>query len=253
MNVSAANFIKLKVEMTKTFCTFMIDSGSDISLFKLGKVSGTQIVDRGKTCRLTGITNGCVETFAHTTTKLCFENTLELYHSFYLVRDDFPIFTDGILGRDFLTKFKCNINYEYWLLNFDYNDHQISVPIHDSLNEGFVIPERSEVIRKINSLRVIEDSVIISQEIRPGIFCGNTIIGPSSPFVKFINTTTKPVFITNFVPHVQPLSEYEFSDIKLNIDKLNNRSETILRLINFDKNTTTILCKRFVEKSYKTV
>lgn len=68
MNLSATNFITLYVQMTKSACTFIIDSGADISIIKWKGVSHTQKCDRTKTFKITGVTDGILETIAETET-----------------------------------------------------------------------------------------------------------------------------------------------------------------------------------------
>ena len=48
-----------------------------------------------------------------------------------IVDDNIPIGTDGILGRDFLSQYKSNIDYDRFVLTFDINDESIAIPIHD--------------------------------------------------------------------------------------------------------------------------
>lgn len=108
------------VGMTNSICSFIIDSGADISIMKVDKLLPHQVVDRSKNYRITGITDGVKETLAEAITPLKFNNGLIVNHNFQLVESNFPIPTDGILGRDFLTTFKCTIDYEHWLLNFKF-------------------------------------------------------------------------------------------------------------------------------------
>lgn len=102
---------------------------------------------------------------------LCHEvDSLSLVHSFQLVSGNFPIPTDGILERDFLIKFRCNIDYENWLLNFNFQNHVISIPIEDNINDCIILPPRCELIRKLPNFIVNEVTIVPSQEILPGIF-----------------------------------------------------------------------------------
>lgn len=84
--------------MTNSKCTFILDSGADVSLFKVTKVPAMQIVDFNKKLRITGVTEGVTETIAEAQTSVTFDNNLKLVHSFQLVSENFPIPTDGILG-----------------------------------------------------------------------------------------------------------------------------------------------------------
>lgn len=145
INLNAVNFVTLHVEMTNCKCTFIVDSGADVSLFKVTKVPPMQIVDLNKKLRITGVTDGVTETIAEARTYITFDNNLKLDHSFQLVSENFPIPTDGILGRDFLVKFRCTIDYDNWLLNFNFH------PI--------ILSPRCEVIRKLPNFFVNENSI----------------------------------------------------------------------------------------------
>lgn len=125
--------------MTNCKCTFIVDSGADVSLFKVTKVPPLQIVDFNKKLKITGVTAGVTETIADAQTYLTLNN-LNLTHPFQLVNENFPIPTDGILGRDFLVKFRCTNDYDNWLLNFNFQNHCISIPIEDKINNSIIIP-----------------------------------------------------------------------------------------------------------------
>lgn len=201
--------------MTNCKCSFIVDSGADISIFKSEKILPNQRIDVNKKFKINGITNKTIETIAETETYLVTDEGLTLVHNFQIVQNDFPIPTDGILGRDFLVKYKCTINYEYWLLNLNISNQILTLPINDNSNNSFTLPARCEVIRNIPNFDVTEDSVVLSQEIQPGVFCGNTIVSPTSKFVKFVNTTGNQVVVHNFKPSVDLLQNY---------DKVNNNS-----------------------------
>lgn len=258
ININASNFITAGVHMANTKCTFIIDCGADVSLFKVDKINPMQKVDTANKTPLTGITNGTVSTLATTVTDLYYDNGLSIRHTFHLVPNTFPIATDGILGRDFLMNNKCIIDYETWLLHFNLGNVQISIPIEDTIHDGFTLPNRSEVVRKISDLRICEDMVVLSQEILPGVFCGNTIISPNMPFIKFINTTDSPVHVANntFKPILEPLKDYcvmaftkdnqkkedRIQEILRELDVNNLPSKARLDFINLIKNYADIFC-----------
>lgn len=148
--------------MTNSKCTLIIDSGADTSLFKIGKISALQKINPAKKFSLTGVTEGSMETLAETTTNLRFHNGLIVNHTFQIVPNEFPIPTDGILGRDFLIKYRCNLNYDTWILNLNFQNQSVDIPIEDSLNNAFVIPARCEVIRRIPLVNFKEDTVVLS-------------------------------------------------------------------------------------------
>ena len=50
-----------------------------------------------------------------TTTQIYTDNSYSTEHTFYIVNHDFPIPADGILGHDFICKYKCQLDYESWI------------------------------------------------------------------------------------------------------------------------------------------
>lgn len=136
--------------MANTRCSFIIDSGSDISIFKRDRILSSRQINPTKRFKITGITDGVSETIAETETILQFENGLKLKHNFQTVNNDFPIPTDDILGRDYFCKYRCVIDYDQWLLKFIFENHQIEVPIEDNINNGFILSSRCEIMGRMN-------------------------------------------------------------------------------------------------------
>lgn len=223
MNLSASNYVWMKTLMANCKCSFIVDSGADISIFKSGKILPNQRIDANRKFKINGITNSTIQTIAETETALITENDLSIVHNFQIVDDSFPIPTDGILGRDFLVKFKCTIDYESWLLNINTANYIISLPIEDNAENAFTIPARCEVIRNIPNLSLTEDSVVLSQEIQPGVFCGNTIVSPTSRCIKFVNTTENQVIIRNFKPKIDVLKNYD----KITVNNNKNLNDNV--------------------------
>ena len=100
---------------------------------------------------------GTIETFLNV-------NDYQIANTFHLVDNTFAIPTDGILGRDFLTKHKCEIYYDAWELKIYFNANYFHIPIKDNLRGSIIIPARSEVIRHMSSLNITEDMVVESME-----------------------------------------------------------------------------------------
>lgn len=190
--------------------TLIIDSGADTSLFKINKVNPDKLINTSRKIKLIGITDNEIETIATADTELNFGNGLKTKHTFHLVPKEFPIQTDGILGRDFLAANRCKIDYESWLLHFDLGNVSVSVPIEDNFQNGFILPQRSETIRRLTNKTYKSEMVVHAKEIQSGIFLGNAIISGKEPMAKFMNTTNKPVFISynQINPITEPLDNY---------------------------------------------
>ena len=251
MNLKASNYVSIKTLMTNCKCSFIVDSGADVSIFKGEKILPNQRINVNKKFRINGITNTVIETIAETETALITDSNHVIVHSFQIVDDNFPIPTDGILGRDFLVKFKCTIDYEYWLLNFNFEGNMISLPIEDNTNNSFTIPARCEVVRRIPNFSITEDSIVLSQEIQPGVFCGNTIVSPTLKCIKFVNTTENQVVIKNFNPKFESLKDYEKVEYKpiSHVNDVNNRFYKLKTQINIEH--TPKFAKNSLEKLIK--
>lgn len=244
MNLVAANFICVKLEMTSQHATLLIDTGADISVFKENLVSKNQIFYPQQKCTVSGITNEKIQSIGITHTNIEI-NGMQIPVSFQIVNNDFPIPTDGILGRDFLTLYKCNIDYDNYLLHLKYNDENIMLNIEDNLNGGFIIPQRCEVVRKITQLTTCtEDMLLCSEELYPGVFIGNTIVNSFSPYGKFINTTDKPIYIFNYKPYLSPLKNFDLLHINHNNSiRKEQRQQTIIESLKLKQQSPEIELK----------
>lgn len=88
--------------------TLLVDTGADISLFKRTKISPRQPVNRADNIKIQGVTDGLTYSIGRTETQLYIDD-FTLNHTFHIVENNFPIPSDGILGRDFITKYKCKL------------------------------------------------------------------------------------------------------------------------------------------------
>lgn len=131
----------MEVDLSDSKCTFIVDTGSDISIVKANKVKPTQIFYAEEKCIISGIGQEGIHSLGSTFTYIRTEN-IQIEHKFHIVDDEFPIPTDGIIGRDFLTRYKCSINYEPWLLTFTVDHREISIPIEDNFRNQLFLPPR---------------------------------------------------------------------------------------------------------------
>lgn len=129
INLSATNFVLLNIECADQQCSFIVDCGSDISVLKASKIRTHQPYNPHDFCAISGIGNDIINSMESLITNLQIDGT-SLNHKLHIVHDNFAIPTDGILGRDFFTKFCC-IDYNTWILTINAEHNNISIPIHD--------------------------------------------------------------------------------------------------------------------------
>lgn len=238
INTNCSNFIFVKLGFSSSESTLLVDSGAELSIFKVDKINQHHSINSQEKCTITGINSLPVETLGSTETTIYLPNNLKINHTFQLVDSSFPIPTDGILGRDFFTKFHCSINYDTWFLTIVYNGETIEVPIEDNLDGDFILPPRCEVFRQVYTENIEDNYVLLSQEITPGVYCANSIVNSKNHYIKFINTNNTPTRINkNFkrkYVSLRSFDVYNFNKIK----KL-NRNEKLINELNLEQTPET--------------
>lgn len=210
MNIDTDNFVKIKIEITKdNLNTLIIDTGATVSLLKASNLKPGCRINKSKRLTLISSSDHESQTLGTAVTTIHFGDYF-INHEFHIIDDVQSIYTDGLLGKDFL-KNRCIVDYVNWMIYFSTDYGMISHPIEDNINGNYILSKRSEVVRRIAIPNLSEDSIILSQEIQPGVFCGNTIVSKRNQYVKFINTTDKDVAfeIKSFKPATESLHDYE--------------------------------------------
>lgn len=158
-------------------------------------------------CKITGILN--TKTYSHGTASinLAYEE-IKTAHQFHIVDSDLPILTDGIIGRDFLMKYLCKIDYETFTLTMRINNEDITMPMKNNFKNFTKIPPRMEVIKAVH-LNINEDSVICNRELIKGVFLSNAIVPANgTAHIRIVNTLDHEVTIPEFSPKIYPLRDY---------------------------------------------
>lgn len=201
-------------------------------------------------CTITGINKHKTTTLGSITIELDVDNNTTLHHKFQIVDQTFPIPTDGILGRDFLAKYHCRIDYDTWMLTCVQNNEEIEIPIQDNLEGALIIPPRCEVFRQITINKTYQNYVIKSQEIQPGVFCANSIINKLNPLIRIINTTNDTIKLPKHFPNnLEPLENFDIFHINKN--EQTNRKEKCIKELNlantptYIKDRLTNLCEKY--------
>lgn len=199
----------------------IVDTGADVSIIKENLLNEFQKIYINQKCTINGVTDGKVETIGRTSTNILINDT-SIPHNFQVVTKNFPIQTDGILGRDFLAKYGCNICLKTWLLTFELDNQLFELPIEDKYNGNLVIPPRCQIIKQVNFVNINENSVILSKQIKPGVFCANTLINPETQYVKFVNVNNHAEIIPlDFNPEIIPANNF----VTISTDKLQGKDD----------------------------
>lgn len=255
-NKNLTNYIKLNLNNSSKTLTFLVDTGADISLIKVNSISFNCEIDENSQLDISGITKTSTKTLGTCALKILINNNTFL-QNFHVVDDDFPIATDGIIGRDFLIKTLAKINYETFTLSIFISNAEYMLPLHTNLKNPFQIyvAARSEIIHPIN-LNLNEDSVVLNDELVPGVFVCNTIV-PSKGIahVKILNTSQNDIVLTNFSPKLDSLENYHI--LKSEETSTNTSSGNRIKLLENELNldipqddarlSIWTLCKEFCD------
>lgn len=209
---------------------FLVDTQADISILKKSSFDLIQKYNDSETLKIRGITNNILPSLGTIHVKL-FMNNFAIEHKFHLVSDSVNIPTDGIIGKDFLKCYNCNICYESMRLSFIINNIPIYIKIHEGPDdETIVLPARSEVIRKIKISYTNQPQFIDSQEIENGILVARTIIDTKNPYVRILNTTENVKIIKNNTLKSEDLSHYNVYKTK-NVECNEDRNKKVQEIL----------------------
>jgi hypothetical protein len=133
----------------------------DISIIKEEKLKDSQKLKPNSCVTIKGIAAGDMTTIGATTLTILFEEKCGLEHEFQIVKRHFPFEFDGIIVRDFLTRYRCLIDYDKFLLNFKHEGFLFEIPL---VEEIYILPPRSEIICQLKA--VINQDLIILAEVQ---------------------------------------------------------------------------------------
>jgi len=182
--------------------SFLLDTGATLTLIKVGHLKGNTLI-REKQLALTGVTGHKIYTLGKIKATIIVGNR-EIRHTMHVIKNDFPIDYEGILGNDFLTKQRAKRDHGKGLVRIG----EANFKLHPF--KKITLTLRSEtIVQAVTNKNKI--GIVNSQETRPGVFIGCCLVEPEEYTcpISVINTTEEPVEITT--PLVT-LSEMRVSD-----------------------------------------
>lgn len=209
----------------------MIDTGADISILKRSSLNSENQIDTTDKITIRGVTDSETYSVGSVKGQVKIENK-DIEQKFQIVDDNFPINTNGILGRDFLIKNNCKIDYENFTLSILIKNDEFILPMLTQLpkSQNIILPARTQTLHPIN-IKIEEDSIVLNQEIQKGVFIANSII-PAKGIaqIAFLNTLEQDVIINSIEPNVTPLRHFHVIDLKKNYEK-NKKVDQYERLL----------------------
>ncbi|KMQ88106.1 retrovirus-like pol polyprotein [Lasius niger] len=166
----------------------LYDSGATISLIKVNQLKGETAIYKDK-ITLVGITGHKARTIGKMYATIDLDGR-KIKHAIYVVRNDFPMEYEGILGIDFLRKQQVSCDYRKRELKI--GNAVLKLLPYDKIT----LKPRSETIVQAATDRN-ETGVIRAEETAPGIYIGRCLVEPqnySCP-ISVINTIDETIEI----------------------------------------------------------
>jgi len=167
---------------------FLLDIGATLTLIKVGHLKGDTLIHE-KQLVLTGVTEHKIYTLGKVKATIILGNR-EIRHTMHVVKDDFPIDYEGILGIDFLTKQRAKCDHEKRQVRIG----EVSFKLHP-VKKITLTPRNETIVQAVTNRNRI--GVVSSEETKPGVFIGSCLVEPeeySCP-ISIINTTEESVEI----------------------------------------------------------
>lgn len=189
--------------------SFLIDSQADVCILKRSSIFSDFNFDSAQTINIRGITHDSLRSLGVKAVGIHFSDDI-VVHDFHIVPDAFNIDSDGIIGKDFLVAYRCNIDYSKMIFSVPTKRRCANVLklSNSSGDDMFVIPPRCEVIRqfKVNST---SDCVIDQLALAEGVYTARTIVNPQHAFVRVVNTTNEPKRIPVHIQQFEPIENFD--------------------------------------------
>lgn len=204
-NMNALNFVEVKYG--KNELNFLIDTGASISCIFSEYLQKGEYIDTSGKINIKGIA-GSTSSMGSANISLIISNKNFPHH--FSVLKSFDLSIHGILGSDFLNKYKAIIDYEKFLITLHNDNDEISVPLKSKVEYCTIIPPRCEIIHYCYTDET-EDCVILNEQISDGVIIASTIAKPKANKipVRILNVNEREIKIKNFQPKLEILSNFE--------------------------------------------
>lgn len=218
-----------------------MDTQADISVIKMSSLHETAIIDGNTVINITGVTDGSVKSLGTIQSELILKtkgNKRPIHIEFHVVPSDFPIPTDGIIGRDFIKNNSCILDFKRNIFTIHNSNETFNIPIENSpcYSQVYTIEPRCEAIRlfsiinKTNSHQSANDQVVDHQEIIPGVFIATCIVNSDSSFLRILNTNPYSVKIEKIL-HTKTHSLNDFQLLNIISHPSEDRKRELLKTL----------------------
>lgn len=220
-------------------------------MIKISSIAKEINYDKNDIAKLVGITQTPIFTLGSFNLKIIHQHT-EFEHKFHLISDDFPIPSNGIIGKDFIKRFKCLIDYGEMTIKIRKNEiENVEIPIRSELMNGVsALPPRSETFKIFHIKSEKFPCIIEPQEIENGILIPSSIVHQPKSWLRVLNTNDDVKIINTEAIKTSQLSDYHIlqtqKDDTHSTNRLRNLQNTLRKRIpEFMRKKTIELCTNY--------
>lgn len=215
----------LDTNITKDTSTFLVDTQADISIMKYNVLISKLYLNQSEVITIKGITEGTIASCGTIIANI-FIQGYSIEHKFHIVPNEFNIPAEGILGKDFLKRFNCIMDYNNMTLTLKLSNDTLSIPILETPHDNIILlPTRCEVFRTFKIQNFHQPQVIPPQEIAAGVFIARTIAHTANPIVRVLNTTSSVKSIPKVLEKTENLSDYDIYTMNQNISNTDRKNQ----------------------------
>lgn len=230
INPSYSDFILLDLNVADNKLSFLVDTQADVSILKSSSITTFQNYNTSEKITIKGITNNEMSSLGSIIASI-YSKRFEIKHKFHVMDNSVNTPSDGIIGKDFLKLYNCQICYESMKLIIHLNDFKISVAIYGGPKKNtIVLPARSEVIRKVQISNKFRNQFVDSQEILAGVFVARSIVTKENPLVRIINTTNDVQVIEKTKLKSENLDNFRICVLKT-VEKNDSRDSKVEKVL----------------------
>lgn len=180
--------------------TFLVDTGSEISVLKKSALQSGSNVNSHSILELTGINKLVVN--AREQIRLLLN---EIEGDMHIVPDDFPIPYDGILGAEFLKRYKATLCFNHD--NLIINGQEIA--LINSPRKKIMLPARSKSLIELDVANPSQgEGYVELLDAGQGIFIGNALVSNRDGKCRLFATNST---VDDIMLSVPPVHLYDYS------------------------------------------
>lgn len=193
---------------------FLIDTGSDISLMPLCMINDDTVINTAEQLSITSFTGNHVKTKGKVNSIIQF-GSKGLDVTFQVMPRSYP--KEGIIGRDFLEKYKAEINFYAKTINIDGvsillgvkgQPNPKEVMVNKTQSQTLTIPPRVEQLVQVK-LPCDGDHIINARELAPGVLLAGCVVSCDKGItnVAIINSNDHEIQLKEVQVEIEKLSD----------------------------------------------